>query len=198
MFAHSSLIDSRYVVRLEATNAMTTEKWEIDYAHSSIEFAVRHMVVAKVKGHFERWTGELELDTGSLANSKVAVTIEAGSIQTREAQRDAHLKSPDFLNAEGFPTLTFTSSKVETSDKEHLKITGALTIRGVTKEVVLEGVYAGRAKDPWGSEKAGFSAKTKIDRKAFGLEWNQVLEAGGVLVGETVEIAIELEAKKTA
>lgn len=177
---------------------MSTEKWEIDYTHSSVDFAVRHMVVAKVKGHFEKWAAQLELDTANLANSKVSVTIDAASIQTREAQRDNHLRSPDFLNAEAFPHITFVSRKVESKNNEHFTITGDLTIHGVKKEVVLEGEYAGRAKDPWGAEKAGFTAKTKIDRKAFGLEWNQVLEAGGVLVGETVEIGIEIEAKKVA
>lgn len=177
---------------------MSTEKWEVDYTHSSIDFAVRHMVVAKVKGHFEKWSAQLEIDTSNLTNSKVSVSIDAASIQTREPQRDTHLRSPDFLNAEAFPQLTFVSKKVESKDNERFTIIGDLTIRGVTKEVALEGEYPGRAKDPWGAEKAGFTAKAKIDRKAFGLEWNQVLEAGGVLVGETVEIGIELEAKKVA
>ncbi len=175
---------------------MANESWEIDLGHSSVGFSVRHMVVAKVRGQFGKWSGKLSLDTANLAASHVEVAIDAASIDTRDAQRDGHLRSPDFLDAEKFPTIGFKSTKVERVGDDGLKITGELTIRATTKEVVLTAEYGGRAKDPWGSERAGFHATTKIDRRDFGLGWNQVLEAGGVLVGETVEIAIDLEAKK--
>ena len=175
---------------------MATEKWDIDVGHSSIDFSVRHMVVAKVRGQFTKWSGSLELDTDNLANSKASISIDATSIDTRDEKRDGHLKSADFLDTEKFPTIEFKSKRVEAKGKEALDIIGDLTIRGVTHEVTLSTEYGGRAKDPWGGERAGFHAKTKVDRKEFGLSWNQVLEAGGVLVGEHIEIAIDLEAKK--
>jgi polyisoprenoid-binding protein YceI len=175
---------------------MATETWDIDYGHSSIGFSVRHMVVAKVRGHFTKWEGKLSLDTENLAGSSVDVTIDATSIDTRDAQRDGHLKSPDFLDVEKFGTIAFKSTKVEKKADDEITVSGNLTIHGVTKEVVLTTEYGGRAKDPWGGERAGFTAKTKVNRKDFGLAWNQVLEAGGVLVGETIEISIDVEAKK--
>jgi polyisoprenoid-binding protein YceI len=175
---------------------MARDKWNIDVTHSSITFSVRHLVVAKVRGHFTRFSGSIELDADRLQDSTVAVSIEAASIDTREAQRDTHLKSPDFLDVEKFPTLDFKSTKVEPLDSEHLKVTGDLTIHGVTRSVVLDTQFAGRAKDPWGGERAGFTATTKVDRKDFGLKWNMALEAGGFVVGDTVEISLDVEATK--
>ena len=175
---------------------MATEKWEIDASHSSIAFWVRHMVVAKVHGQFTRWSGNLELDTSSLATSKVDIRIDAASIDTRDPQRDAHLRAPDFLDVEAHPHIDFKSSRIERVGAETYRVVGDLTIHGVTRAITLDAEYGGRAKDPWGGERAGFSAKTKLDRKDFGLQWNQVLEAGGVLVGETIDVTIELEAKK--
>jgi polyisoprenoid-binding protein YceI len=170
---------------------MTT--WKIDGAHSAVQFAVRHMVVAKVRGAFTRWTADLDLDEKDLARSKVAVKIDAASIDTNNAQRDGHLRSPDFLDVENHPALTFTSKRVE-QDGEDLKITGDLTIRGVTREVVLAAELGGFGVDPWGARRAAFSGKTTIDRKEFGLTWNQVLEAGGVLVSDKVEISFDVQA----
>lgn len=175
---------------------MASEKFEIDLVHSSIGFWVRHLVVSKVHGTFTKWTGTLAFDTADLPKSKVEISIDVASLDTREAQRDGHLKSADFLDVEKFPSIEFKSGKVEKVSAEHYKVHGTLTLHGVTKEVVLDTEYGGRAKDPWGGERVGFTGKTKIDRKEFGLVWNQALEAGGLLVGEAVEIVIELEAKK--
>lgn len=170
--------------------------WAIDNAHSSIEFTARHMMITKVRGSFQNFTGTVEFNEQTPANSSVNVQIEAASIQTRDEKRDGHLTSPDFLDAANHPYLTFTSKRIEVVDDTHGKIIGDLTIRGVTREVVLETEYNGQAKSPWGTTSAGFNASTKINRKDWGLNWNVALETGGVLVGEEVTIAIELEIVK--
>jgi polyisoprenoid-binding protein YceI len=175
---------------------MATEKWDIDASHSSIGFTVRHMVVAKVHGQFTKWGGTLELDPGNLTASKVDITIEAASIDTRDEKRDAHLKSADFLDVEKQPNITFKSKDIEKSGADAYRMTGSLTIRGVTRDVALDVEFGGRAKDPWGGDRMGFTAKGKIDRKDFGAKWNAALEAGGVLVGDTVDLTIEVEALK--
>jgi polyisoprenoid-binding protein YceI len=178
---------------------MTTNNWNVDPAHSGINFSVRHMVVTKVRGRFTNWKANLDLGSNDdLSDAKVDVTIEAASIETGVADRDKHLRSADFLNAEAFPELRFQSKRVEKVGKSSFRVVGDLTIAGVTREVPLDVSYGGRAKDPWGNEKALFSAETKINREDFGLKWNQVLEAGGVLVGEKVEIEIELQAVKAS
>ena len=175
---------------------MATEKWEIDPVHSSVGFTVRHMVVAKVHGSFTKWTGNLQLDLNDLTASKVDIAIEAASISTGEPQRDGHLKSPDFLDVEKFQKIEFQSKRIEKAGPETFRLVGDLAVHGVKHEVVLDTEFGGRAKDPWGGDRVGFTAKTKINRKDFGLEWNQTLETGGVLVGDTVEVTIEIEAKK--
>jgi polyisoprenoid-binding protein YceI len=177
---------------------MSVEKWEIDSSHSSIHFSVRHMVVAKVRGQFTRWTGTIVAEDGDLGRALVNVVIDAASIETGVADRDAHLKSADFFDVARFPEITFTSKGSQWHNDEALRLTGDLTIHGVTREVVLEVEYAGRTMDPWGNERAGFSAKTGLDRKSFGLTWNQLLEAGGVLVGDRIALEIEVEAVKQA
>lgn len=169
---------------------MTIEKWEIDSAHSGINFSVRHLVIAKVRGRFTRWTGSIEAEDGDPARASVTVTIDASSIDTGVAERDAHLKSADFLDVANHPEITFTSKRFAKGGK----LTGNLTIHGVTREVVLDVEDAGRTKDPWGNQRAGFSATASIDRKEFGLTWNQLLEAGGVMVGDRVDVEIEVEA----
>jgi polyisoprenoid-binding protein YceI len=174
-----------------------TTRWDIDPTYSAITFQVRHMVIARVHGRFARWTGALDLDPADLSRSSVAVTIEAGSIDTQVADRDAHLRSADFLDVEKHPEITFRSTRVERG-AGGLRVVGDLTIRGTTREVALETEYAGTARDPWGNERAVFSARTSIDRKAFGLTWNAALETGGVLVGEKVEIGLEVEAVRKA
>lgn len=170
--------------------------WVIDASHSQVQFSVRHMMISKVRGTFETFSGTVEFDEQNPANSSVNVQIDTASIQTKDEKRDGHLKSPDFLDVASHPQLTFTSKRVEVVDESHGRIIGDLTIRGVTKEVVLETEYNGQSKAPWGTTSAGFSAETKINRKDWGLNWNVALETGGLLVGEEVTISIEIEIVK--
>jgi len=177
---------------------MTTTNWNFDLAHSSVNFHVRHLMVSKVHGRFTLWGGSLEIDDDDITKSRVDVTIDAGSVDTREDKRDAHLKSADFFDVEKFPALTFKSTSVEKVSDEEITITGDLSLHGVTKSVKLAVELGGQAKDPWGGIRTGFSAKTSINRKDFGLGWNAVLETGGVLVGEKIEITLEIEAIRAA
>src|SRR5688572_803513 len=173
-------------------------KWNIDSAHSGINFSIRHMVVAKVRGRFGAFSGNLDLDDADLTRSSLAVTIDASSIDTGVGQRDDHLRSADFFGVEQFPELRFRSKRIEQLGKDEYRVIGDLTIRDVTREVALDVEYGGEGKDPWGNERVAFSAKTAIDRKDFGLRWNQVLEAGGVLVGDKVSIELDVQAVKAA
>lgn len=177
---------------------MTTNTWNIDATHSGVHFSVRHMVFAKVRGRFGAFSGTVELDDEDLTRSSVAVEIDAASIDTGVADRDQHLRSADFLDAEHFPKLRFVSRKIEKQGTSGYRATGELTIRDVTREVTLDVQYGGRAKDPWGHERAGFTATTTLERGDFGLKWNQVLEAGGVLVGERIDVELEIELVKAA
>jgi polyisoprenoid-binding protein YceI len=172
---------------------MGTTRWGFDLAHSNIQFTARHMVISKVRGVFSRWNGALDYDEKDPTASSVSVRIEAASLDTHEEKRDAHLRSADFFEVDRFPEITFQSRRVE-RHAEALRITGDLTLHGVTREVVLDGEYLGAAKDPWGHQRIGFSAKASINRKDFGLTWNQALETGGLLVGEKIDIAIDVEA----
>ncbi len=173
---------------------MANQTWQIDSAHSGIHFSVRHLVIAKVRGQFSRWTGALTVPDGDFTQASVDVAIDASSIETGVADRDAHLKSADFLDVATFPELTFRGLEVETAGGGALRLVGELTLRGVTRKVALEVESAGQTQDPWGNIRAAFSARTAIDRKEFGLTWNQALEAGGVLVGDKIEIEIDIEA----
>jgi polyisoprenoid-binding protein YceI len=173
---------------------MTTQTWQIDSAHSGIHFSVRHLVIAKVRGQFGRWTGALSIPDDDLSRATVEVTIDATSIDTGVADRDQHLRSADFFDVATFPEITFRTRRIERSGGDHFSLLGDLTIRGVTREVVLGVESSGRTRDPWGNVRAAFSAKASIDRKEFGLTWNQALETGGVMVGDKVEIEIEVEA----
>ena len=175
---------------------MATRTWNIDNAHSTIRFTVRHLVIAKVHGVFGSYSGAIQLDPDDLTKSSVNVAIDAASIDSKEEKRDAHLRSADFLDADNFKQLTFASKRVELKGGKVARVIGDLTIRGTTKEVALDVDDLGRAKDPWGNEKLAFEAKTRINRKDFGLSWNVALEAGGVLVGENIDITLEIEAKK--
>ncbi|HWE26328.1 MAG TPA: YceI family protein [Myxococcales bacterium] len=172
--------------------------WTIDTAHSAVNFSVRHMMFGKTRGQFNRWQGQLTLVPEELAKSSVEVSIDAASIVTGDEQRDNHLRSADFLDVAKFPTLTFRSTRVEDFGEGKLRIWGDLTIHGATKSVVLEAEYGGQVKDPWGNTRAGFSARTSIDRTDFGLKWNLALEAGGIVVGNKVEIEIEVETVQAA
>ncbi len=177
---------------------MTEQTWTIDAAHSGVHFTVRHMVVSKVRGKFGRFSGTITYDAARPAASSVVATIDVSSIDTGVEQRDGHLKSADFFDAARFPEMTFRSKHAEPAGADRLRLTGDLTIRGVTREVSLDVELGGRAKDPWGGERVGFSARTSLDRKEFGLTWNQALEAGGVLVGDRVDIELEVEAVSAA
>ena len=172
--------------------------WNFDPAHSSIGFSVRHLMISKVRGHFGKWTGTFEYDESDPTRSKLEVRIDAASIDTRDEKRDAHLRSPDFFDVEKYPELVFASTGVERDGADDFVVTGDLTIHGVTQSVQLKVESLGRAKDPWGGQRAGFSAKTAISRKEFGLHWNVALEAGGVVVGDKIEITIEIEAIRAA
>lgn len=172
----------------------TTSTWSIDPAHSSVEFAVKHMMFATAKGRFSDVKGTITLDELDPTNSKVDVEIAVASIDTRDEGRDTHLRSPDFFDAETFPTMTFQSTGVEPADDGTLRVTGTLQIRDVAKDVVLDATLNGRGTSPFGPQVIGYSAATTINRKDFGLNWNAALEAGGVLVGEEVKISIDLEA----
>lgn len=177
---------------------MAKETWQIDPAHSAVNLSVRHMVVSKVRGKFNKWSATLDLDTSDLSRSSVEVTIDAASIDTGVADRDAHLRSPDFLDVAASPALTFKSCRIEVLSPASLRIVGDLTIRGQTREVPLEVEYGGLAKDPWGNQRAGFLATAHLSRKEFGLTWNQALETGGVLVSDRVDVEIELQAIQQA
>lgn len=176
---------------------VTGSTWKIDPSHSYIEFAVKHLMITTVKGRFADVEGEIVIPDDDPAHASVSATISVASIDTRTTQRDDHLRSADFFDAASFPTLTFTSTRI-TGSGDELEIVGDLTIRGVTREVTLEATKEGSGKDPWGGERAGFSARTKIDRREFGLTWNQAIESGGVVVGNEVKISIEIEAVKQA
>jgi len=172
---------------------MTSTKWKIDNAHTGVHFSVRHMMITNVRGEFQKVEGTVEWDTDKPENSVVVAEIEAASINTREPQRDGHLKSADFLDAEKFPQLVFKSKSVRRVSSDRLSISGDLTIRGTTRPVTLdvEGPSAA-SKDPFGNVRVGATATTKIKRSDFGMTWNSVIEAGGVLVGDDVSITLDV------
>jgi polyisoprenoid-binding protein YceI len=177
------------------TDSKPTTTWTIDTAHSTVEFAVKHMMFTTVKGHFSDVKGSIEFDPEDPTAGKADITIAAASIDSRDAQRDAHLRSADFLDVEKFPTLTFRSTKAVGTPTQ-FTLTGDLTIRGITRPITLVVTFTGSGKDPWGGERAGFSATGKLNRKEFGLTWNAALETGGVLVGDEVKIAIDVQLVK--
>jgi len=171
--------------------------WQIDPNHSLVEFSAKHMMITTVKGRFGKVAGTITVDERNPDQSRVEAEIDAASIDTRADQRDQHLRSPDFLDVENYPNITFRSRRVQGTSKnpgDEFRVTGDLTIRGSTREVTLDVVYDGMGKDPWGGERVSFSATTKIDRRDFGLTWNQALEAGGVLVGHEIKISLEVQA----
>ena len=170
--------------------------WQIDPAHSSINFSVRHMMISKVHGQFKNFSGTVDFDEDNPTNTTVQIEIDVNSIFTDEEQRDNHLKSPDFFDAANYPVATFQSTRVEQIDSETGKLYGNLTIKDITKEVVLDVEYAGTAVSPWGVQAAGFSATTTLNRKDWALNWNQALETGGFLVGDKINLSIELELVK--
>jgi Uncharacterized conserved protein len=176
-------------------------KWNIDAAHTLVEFAAKHMMITTVKGRFADVRGTLTIDETQPDRSTVEVTMEAKSINTHSEDRDKHLRSAEFLDVAQFPALTFKSGRTEGTSNQQGKsftVTGDLTIRGVTRAVTLQATYEGRGRDPWGGERVSFSADTKIDRREFGLTWNAALEAGGVLVSNDIKIHIDVQAVRVA
>lgn len=171
--------------------------WKLDPAHTLVEFSAKHLMITTVKGRIAEVEGTIYTDESNPENSSVEAILKGASIDTRNEQRDQHLRSGDFLNAEEFPEITFRSKRIE-GDKKEFKLVGDLTIRGTTREVTLDVEYGGRNRDPWGGERVGFSATGKLDRRDFGLVWNQALETGGVVVGNDIKINIEVQAVKAA
>lgn len=171
--------------------------WKLDPTHTIVEFSAKHLMITTVKGRITDIEGTIYADEANPQDSSVEVTLNAASIDTRTEQRDNHLRSADFLDVEKFPTIKFRSTRIE-GDRDEFKLFGDLTIRGVTKEVVLNVTREGQTKDPWGGERVGFSASGKIDRRDFGLTWNQLLETGGLTVGNDIKLVIEVEAVKVS
>jgi len=174
-----------------------TGTWTLDASHSEVGFSVRHLGISKTRGRFGAFEGTLRIDAAEPANSSVEVSIDAGSVDTKDGGRDEHLRGADFFDVESFPTLTFRSTAVRGSGTDWV-VEGDLTIKGVTRPVVLETELVGLERDPWGGERVGFAATTEVNREEFGLTWNAALETGGVLVGKTVKIHLDVEAVKEA
>lgn len=176
------------------TTVQTQEKllYALDPSHSTVEFIVKHLMISKVRGRFAAFQGAIELAPGSDLPQAITANIEAASIDTREAQRDAHLKSADFFDVENFPNLTFESTRIE-GTPDAFRVRGNLMIHGVTREVELAGSFEGRGADPWGGQRVGYSAHATISRKDYGLTWNAALETGGVVVGDEVRIELNVE-----
>ena len=180
-----------------------TTTWTVDPAHAEIGFAVRHLMIATVRGRFGAVSGTVTVDEKNPHNSKVDVTVDVNSIDTRQEMRDNHLRSPDFFDVEKYPSMHFVSKKIEGDVSGEFRVVGDLTIRDVTREVTLTATLEGRTRDPWGNERAGFSASGRMNRRDFGLNWNQALETGGVMVGDEAKLTIDVElvhqtAEKTA
>ncbi len=170
-----------------------TSVYSLDRAHTTIEFVVRHLMITKVRGRFTNFDGRIEVAPGSDLPQAIAARIEAASLDTREEQRDAHLRSADFFDVENYPELTFESTRIQGTPDE-FTIHGNLTIHGVTREVALTATFEGRTSDPWGGTRVGYAAHTTVNRKDFGLTWNAALETGGVVVGDEVRIELNVEA----
>lgn len=178
---------------------MTVSKWTVDAAHSSIDFSVKHMMVSKVKGAFQKFNASVEADPNNLTTANIDFTIDVASIDTRNNDRDNHLRSADFFDVEKYPTMTFKSTKIVKTDDDEYDVTGDVTLHGVTRSETFSVTFEGLAKDPMsGAEKIGFSANGKIKRSDYGLTWNAALETGGVLVGDDIKVSIEIEAAKEA
>jgi polyisoprenoid-binding protein YceI len=177
---------------------MTTNRWDFDLSHSSVNFHVRHLMISKVHGRFAKWDGVLELDDQDLTKSRLDVTIDASSVDTKEPKRDDHLRSADFFDVANFPNLTFKSTQINRASDDRYLVSGDLTIHGITKPVTLEVEGGEQVKDPWGGTRTGFSAKLTVNRKDFGLHWNVALETGGFVVSDKIEISLEIEAVKKA
>lgn len=173
---------------------MTKQQFKIDGAHSSLGFEVKHMMIAKVKGGFDTFHADLNLDPTDLTDAEIKFTIDVASINSNNDDRDTHLRSADFFDTEKFPSITFVANDIKKTDDSEYKLTGDLTIKDVTKAVTFDVEYGGKGTNPWGVEVVAFEGSTKINRKEFGLTWNSTLETGGVLVGDDIKLKVEIEA----
>lgn len=180
------------------TTTETRTVWEVDPSHSLVEFGVKHMMFATVKGRFTGFSGRIVTEGDDPTRGTVEIEIDAATVDTRDERRDEHLRSGEFFGAEEHPRLTFRSTRVEPGAAGAFRVVGDLAIRGVTREVVLDATFNGQGRNPWGQEVAGYSATTEINRKDYGLAWNAALEGGGFLVGDAVKITLEVEAAKGA
>jgi polyisoprenoid-binding protein YceI len=187
---------SAFVLRQEWGFVMAT--WQIDGSHSAVEFSVKHMMVSRTKGRFTKFEGQIELDEHDLANSSVAVVIDAASLDTHDEKRDEHLRSAEFFDVANYPNITFTSTKVVPKSGDRFEVVGDLTIKGVTQQVAVNVEANGIGTSPWGQQVAGYEASTAINRKDFGLTWNVALETGGFLVGDEIKINLDIETVKQA
>lgn len=177
---------------------MATVKWTLDPSHSEVSFKIRHLMIANVSGHFNKFNVEVETEGQDFTTAKAKFTADIDSVNTKNEQRDQHLKGPDFFDAAKFPSLSFVPTKIEKKDEENYTITGNLTIRDVTKPVKLDAEFGGVVSDPWGNTRAGLTVNGKINRKEFGLSWHAVTEAGGVVAGDEVKFHAEIELIKQA
>jgi polyisoprenoid-binding protein YceI len=177
-------------------STVTTTKWAIDTTHTEVQFKVKHLVISTVTGFFKKFSGSVESETEDFDGAEVNFSLDVNSIDTNQKDRDTHLKSPDFFAAEQYPTLDFTGTLKKSSGNKY-NLDGALTVRGTTKAIVLEAEFGGIMVDPWGNTKAGFEINGKINRKDYGLNWNALTEAGGVVVSEEVRIHINVELAKS-
>jgi polyisoprenoid-binding protein YceI len=177
---------------------MALTNWAVDVSHSSIDFSVKHMMIAKVKGTFNNFEAVIEADPADLTTAKINFTVDLASIDTRSVDRDNHLRSADFFDVENTPKMTFVATQIKSTGGNNYDVIGDLTIRNVTRSEKFAVTFEGGGKDPWGNEKVGFSAEGLIDRKDYQLVWNAALETGGILVGDDVKISLEIEASKQA
>lgn len=177
---------------------MAKAKWALDASHSSVEFSVRHMMIAKVKGSFSQFDATIEADPADLTTADISFSVDLASVDTKSGDRDAHLRSADFFDVENYPQLTFKATKIVKTGEGEYDVTGDLTLRGVTRPETFQVTYEGSGKDPWGNTKAGFSVDGSIKRGDYGLTWNAALETGGVLVSDEVKIHLEIQAAQQA
>ncbi|MEK3889558.1 YceI family protein [Bacillus sp. FSL K6-3431] len=178
---------------------MTISTWNVDTAHSNVDFSIRHMMVSRVRGSFNEFSAKVEADPTDLTSANISFKIDVASIDTRNEDRDNHLRSADFFEVEKYPELTFTSTKIEKQSKDTYALTGDVSLHGVTKPETFTVTFEGLAKDPMsGAEKAGFTVEGKLKRSEYGLNWNAALETGGVLVSDDVKIQLEIQAAKEA
>jgi polyisoprenoid-binding protein YceI len=177
---------------------MAKEKWVLDAVHSSVDFSVRHMMIATVRGTFHKFDANIVADPEDLTTAEIEFTVDVTSVDTRNEDRDNHLRSADFFDAEHHPKMIFKATRIVKKGDGEYDVTGDLTIRGVTRPVTFQVTYGGRGKDPWGNERVGFTAQGELNRKDFGLTWNAALETGGVLVSDEVKVSLDLQAIKAS